>query len=105
MAGTLHDMHISFTVIVLQGADFFGEAERVAVQDYLQNSPSILVVLGARSSGKTALVQKVLSVIAPDSGFPPAYLNARAKQLSEASVLVSLLKENAASAMNRLSET
>ena len=75
------------------------------MQSYLQTSPTtILVLLGPRSSGKTALLQEVLSNSVSVSDFPPSYLDARSRQLSEASVLVSLLQENGVTALQRLSE-
>ncbi len=54
-----------------------------------------------RSSGKTALLQEILH----NSNFdiPPSYLNGRSGQLSEESVLVRLLQEKGATALQKLS--
>ena len=96
---------VSPAVVRLQGPSFFGrEAERSALQTYLQRSPTtILVLLGPRSSGRTALLHEVLRNSFSDSHFPPAYLDARSRQLSEASVLISLLLDSAATALQKIS--
>lgn len=106
MAGTLHGKQISFAVVCLQGSSFFDrEVERDALLSYLEKTPTtILVLLGPRSSGKTALLQEVLSSNVLLSGFPPSYLDARSRQLSDANVLVSLLQEKGVTALRRLSD-
>ena len=79
-----------------QASGFFDrDAEREELENHLKSPPSaILVVLGPISSGKTALLQQVLlRGSASAKGFPPLYLNARAQQLTEPGVLVSLLRE------------
>ena len=73
-----------------------------ALQHYLQTAPiSILVIMGPRSSGKTALLQEILHNSNLD--IPPSYLNGRSGQLSEESVLVRLLQEKGATALQKLS--
>ena len=94
------------SVEYLQAPRFFGrEAESNALKTHLQASPTtILVVLGPRSSGKTALLKAVLSDSVAAGGFPPSHLDARSMQLTDAGVLVRGLQEEGGTAAQRLSK-
>ena len=74
--------------------------------EYLESKPSaILLIVGPRSSGKTALLQKVFSSLPKDEqAYPPSYLNGRAQQLSDATVLKKALQASGNSALSQLSE-
>lgn len=93
------------SLLWLQGSKLFDrKEERAALMDFFAGPPTaILVLLGPRSSGKTALLQDVLSNW-PLGSFPPCYLNGRARQLSDAKVLISTLQDRGAKALARLSE-
>ena len=73
---------------------------------YLQAKPcAILLILGPRSSGKTALLQHVLTSLPEnDQAFPPAYLDARGQQLSDSKVLKRALQAAGTTALSHLSE-
>ena len=73
---------------------------------YLQDEPTaILLILGPRSSGKTAFLQHVLSNLPEnDQAFPPAYLNGRGQQLSDAGVLKRALQASGTFALSQLSQ-
>ena len=96
---------VSLAVVRFQGRSFFGrEAECEALQNYLQKPPAtILVLLGPRNSGKTAVLQKVLRNSSSESDFPPCYLDLRSRQLTEPSVLVGLAQDYAVTALQRMS--
>lgn len=80
-------------------------AERDALETYLARSPTtILVVLGPRSSGKTALLQDVLCNDNAKRAFPASYLDARGAQLTDAAVLINLLQRSGEMALQKLSE-
>ena len=74
--------------------------------DYLESQPSaILLIVGPRSSGKTALLQKVLSSLPKDEqAYPPSYLNGRAQQLSDAGMLKKALQASGSTALSQLTE-
>ena len=92
----------------MQAFRFFDrEAERKQLETYLKRPPAtILVLLGPRSSGKTALLQEVLlhgSLSA--KGFQPSYLDARAQQVTDPGVMVSLLQEQGRTILDVLRRT
>ena len=90
-----------------QGATLFGrETECAALVSYLRTAPStILVLLGPRSNGKTALLQEVLCNSDHFSDFPPSYINGRARQLTEQGVLASRLRDSLAMALQKRAQT
>ena len=74
--------------------------------EHFENEPSaILLIVGPRSSGKTALLQKVFRSLPKDErAYPPLYLNGRAQQLSDAGMLTKALQASGNSALSQLSE-
>ena len=63
------------------------------------------MILGPRSSGKTALLQKVFRSLPRDEQiYPPSYLNGRAQLLSDARELKKALQAKGISALSQLSE-
>ena len=107
MQATRHRQRVKEQPWPLQEEGFFGrESECKVLTRYLGSEPSaILLVVGPRSSGKTALLQKVCSSLLKDEQtYPPLYLNGRAQQLSDAGVLQKALQARGSSALSQLSE-
>ena len=107
MQATKHRQRVEEQPWPLQEEGFFDrESECKVLTRYLASEPSaILLIVGPRSSGKTALLQKVCSSLPKDEqGYPPLYLNGRAQQLSDARVLQKALQASGSSALAQLSE-
>ena len=107
MQATKHRLRAEQCPCPSQEEGFFDRTSECQVlKRYLESEPSaVLLIVGPRSSGKTALLQKVCSSLPNDGqAYPPSYLNGRAQQLSDAGELKKALQASGNSALSQLSE-